>query len=78
MYRLYGNIAGWKNLDISENEKDIIDTLKDYVYQSKAIEYMIIEQRDNTDFPYKQISTLQDYFDYINEYEDKKTLKLQK
>lgn len=78
MYKLYGDIAGWKNLDKSENEQDIVDTLTDYVYQSKAIEYMIIEQKDNTDIPYKRISTLEDYLDYINEYENKKTLKLKK
>ena len=33
MYKLYGNVAGWKKLDIAVDEKEIISSMIDYSNQ---------------------------------------------
>lgn len=68
MYKLYGNIAGWKLIDISKDEKDIIDTLTLYVENNHTMDYMIIKQLRDRDELYKCILNEQDYRNYLEEY----------
>ncbi len=71
-YKLYGNIAGWKLLDISENERDIIDTIEDYM-RGYPLGYYLIIQRDNKknmDIPYKNIMNKEQFMEYKQELEN--------
>ena len=60
MFRLYGNIAGWRALDEKEKEKDIIETMIDYSNDTGSYDYLITKVRGerNTNYkesPYKRI-----------------------
>lgn len=80
MYKLYGDIGGLKLLDVSKEEKFIIETLTDYVKSKNDIYYMIIKNENNQDIPYKFISSLYDYKEYMEDYKYRqvKELKLTK
>jgi len=71
MYRLYGNIAGCKELDRSNDEKNIIDTMEEYVSRKSTISFFIIEQLENCNIPYKSIQSEKEYNEYREEYANK-------
>ncbi len=71
MYRLYVNIAGWSELDRSNKESDIVNTLEYEYKQNKGGYYAIIRDIGNGDEPYKFIRNEQDYNDYMQYYTHK-------
>ena len=71
MYRLFGYIAGVKELDRSENEADIIETLGEYISMHNDIYYTIVLRTPEQDIPYKIIQSVEDYASYLKEYETK-------
>lgn len=71
MYRLYGNIKGWKLLKTTESETSILKCLKQYINDYNEINYIIIKNEYNADFPYKVIYNMVEYFNYINEFNEK-------
>jgi len=71
MYRLFGYIAGVKELDRSENEADIIETLGEYISMHSDIYYTIVLRTPEQDIPYKIIQSIEDYASYLKEYETK-------
>lgn len=71
MYRLFGYIAGVKELDRSENEADIIETLGEYISKNAEIYYVIVLRTPEQDIPYKVIQSIEDYASYLKEYETK-------
>lgn len=68
MYKLYGEIAGWKMLDISANEGDMLITMDEYLKDNEKIHFLIIKHENNTDEPYKSIRSMEDYVSYLEEY----------
>lgn len=72
MYKLYGNIAySWKKLDLSVDEKDIVDTMIICHNKFKLYDYLIINRENNTDMIYKRIRSEEEYIEYINEYKER-------
>ena len=69
MYRLYANIAGKKLLDVSENEKDIIDTMGEYLKTNKELHFSIVKQNGKKDTPVlKGVWGIQGYIEYLEDY----------
>lgn len=68
MYKLYGEIAGWKMLDISSNEGDILQTIGEYLSDSENMHFLIVKNENDTDEPYKAIRSIDDYVHYLGEY----------
>lgn len=71
MYRLYGNVAGWKILDESEEEIDIIDTIGRYIDNHSEINYMVIDDSKGYDDTIRTIHNKKQYMNYMNEVVDK-------
>ena len=71
MYRLFGYIAGIKELDRSVNEADIIETLGEYISMHSDIYYTIVLRTPEQDIPYKVIQSIEDYASYLKEYENR-------
>ena len=69
VYRLYGDIAGKKLLDVSENEKDIIDTMGEYLKTNKELHFSIVKQKNKKDEPIlKGVWGMQGYIEYLKDY----------
>lgn len=80
MYKLYGNVAGWRVLDISEKEKDIIDTMIDYSNDTNLYDYLITKTKGDrdTDYkeaPYKRIIGKKQFKNYLEKYKEKVELE---
>lgn len=75
MFRLYGNIAGWKMLDLSADEFDIIATMGEYLQENENTQFLIIKSTETTDEPYKSIRSMEQYMEYSREYYER--IKLQ-
>lgn len=72
MYRLYGNISGWKLLEVVEdNELELIKTMLEYVKNYMRAEFIIIKHEEDMDIPYRSIQTEQELIEYIEEYEER-------
>lgn len=70
MFRLYGDIKGWKLIKLSEDEFEIIDILGEYIKKYKQINYIIIKNEDGSDFTYKVIYRKEQYYEYLYEYKN--------
>lgn len=68
MYKLYGSLGTWKILDKTNEEKEVIDTISDYINDTPEMQFMIIQEIDNTDIPYKKIRNIYDFALYVEEY----------
>ena len=68
MFRLYGEIAGRKLLDKSNDEKDIIETITEYISQDSELRFLIIKETSEGDEIYRSIRSFQSYLDYLEEY----------
>lgn len=68
-YKLYGYIAGWKLLDVSNREKDLINTMEDYIYGCPTAYFIIIKRdvKQNMDIPYRNIMNRDDFIEYKQE-----------
>ena len=76
MYKLYGNISGWKLLEVVEdNELELIKTMLEYVKNYMRAEFIIVKHENNMDIPYRSIQTEQELIEYIEEYEERETEK---
>lgn len=74
MYKLYGNVAGWKKIDIATDERQIIDTMIDFSNKFNFYDYMIIQREQETDMIYKRIRNQEEFSSYLVEYKHR-TLK---
>ena len=68
MFRLYGNIAGWKLLDLGAEEFDMMATMEEYLQMNENACFMIIKTDEYGDEPYKSIHGREDYVKYLDEY----------
>ena len=75
MFKLYGEIAGWKMLDLSADEFDIIATMGEYLQENENIRFLIIKSTDIGDEPYKSIRSMQQYIEYSQEYYERTKLE---
>lgn len=83
MFKLYGSLGTWKLLDKTNEEKEVIDTISDYVNDTPEMQFMIIKQVEDTDIPYRKIRNIFEYALYVEEYNARtknksKTLKKNK
>lgn len=83
MFRLYGNIAGWKLLDLGSEEFDMMATMEEYLQKDENICFIMIKTDENGDEPYKSIFGRESYVKYLDEYykrtmKDKKIMELRK
>ena len=69
MYKLYGNVAGWKKLDIATDERQIVSTMIDYSNKFNFYDYMIIQREQETDMIYKRIRSQEEFSSYLVEYQ---------
>ena len=76
MYRLYGNISGWKLLEVVEdNELELIKTMLEYVKNYMRAEFIIIKREEDMDVPYRSIQSENELIEYIEEYEEREKEK---
>lgn len=68
MFKLYTNIANGKEIDRSNCEQDIIDTIGEYMSLNNDLKFVINKQIDGVDIRYKTINNEMDYAYYITEY----------
>ena len=71
MYILYGNVAGWKELDKSNDEMDIVDSMGYYISNGSEINFIVKKQMKDTDIIHKTITTHKQYIKYLREVTDK-------
>lgn len=74
MFKLYGNVAGWKKIDIATDERQIISTMIDFSNKYNFYDYMIIQREQETDMIYKRIRNQEEFNSYLVEYKHR-TLK---
>ena len=68
MYRLYGNIAGWKKLSIAVDEADIISDMIDYSNKFNFYDYLIIQRENDTDDIYLRIHNQDEFGSFLTKY----------
>lgn len=68
MYKLYGNVAGWKKLDIATDERQIVSTMIDYSNKFNFYDYMVIKRENNTDDIFLRVRNQEEFSSYMNEY----------
>lgn len=68
MFKLYGNVAGWKKIDIATDERQIISTMIDFSNKYNFYDYMIIQREQETDMIYKRIRNQEEFSSYMVEY----------
>ena len=68
MYKLYASIGHWTEIDRSNEEKDIIDTIGDYLHDDEELRFMVIQRENNTDNCVRNIENMQDYVNYLSDY----------
>lgn len=78
MYRLYGSLGTWKLLDKTNEESEVIGTISDYVNDTPEMQFMIIQEIDNTDIPYRKIRNIFEYALYVEEYNSRQNDKKKK
>lgn len=66
MYKLYGNLQGWRLLDQNENEDKIKNTLAGYFTRYDHIEYIIKKELIDRDEPYMSINTEEEFYQYMD------------
>ena len=68
MFKLYGNVAGWKKIDIALDERQIVGTMIDFSNKFNFYDYMIIQRENDTDDIYKRIRNQEEFGAYLAEY----------
>lgn len=71
MYRLYIDKGTRKKIDVSENEKDIIDTMGDYLREDQDSRFLIIESTEEGDWIKDRVIGWIEYATYVEEYNRK-------
>ena len=74
MYRLYLNSEGWKILNISRYEEEIVNCLIDEHNKNKHSYFMIIKCFNNTDEIVTITRSEDDIVNYLNEFKERKRL----
>lgn len=74
-FRLYGNIAGWKLLDLGADEFDLITTMEEYMQKDENIYFLIIKEDQDGDEPYKSIRSRKQLDEYEQEFYERKNLE---
>lgn len=69
MYRLYGNVAGWKKISIAVDEKEIISDMVDFSNKYNFYDFMIIKREQETDMIYRRIHNQEEFSSYLAEYQ---------
>ena len=83
MFRLYGNIAGWKLLDLGAEEFDMMATMEEYLQNDENICFLLIKTNEYGDEPYKSVHGREEYVKYLDDFykrtmKDKKIMELRK
>ena len=75
MFRLYGEIAGWKLLDLSADEFDMIATMGEYLQENENTRFLIIKSTEIGDEPYKSIRSMEQYMEYSKDFYERKKIE---
>lgn len=79
MYKLYGNVAGWKLLDNSKREKDIADTMISYANTFELYDYLITKAKgegsDYKEAPYKRIIGKKQFTNYLEKIKEQQEIE---
>ena len=75
IYKLYVSIASWTFADVSSNELDIVNTMKEYRKINKDYRFIIIKSNEEQDELYKCIRKESDFQQYMQEIEETKRIK---
>lgn len=79
MFILYANVAdSFLEIDKSEKEKDIVETILDYSNEFNLYDYLITktkgEETDYKEAPYKRIIGKKQFANYLKKYKEKQKL----
>ena len=66
MYKLYGNLEGWKDLGTYKEEDSLKNTLASYFIRYDHIEYIIKKILIDRDEPYMSINTEEEFYQYMD------------
>lgn len=72
LFRLCGYVPAKRKvdqIDISEYEEDIIQTLGEYMSREPNVGYTITIITEDQHIPYQMIYCMQDYVNYLEEYQ---------
>ena len=64
MFYLYGNIAGWSQLDVSKDEIDILNTMERYRKDNARTDFIVLDKKPDMDDISTTISKEQDFTEY--------------
>lgn len=71
MYKLYLNEGVKTLIDVSPNEKDILDTIGDYLIDNPEARFIVIYSQEYGDCIYGVINGYKDYKDRLEMYKEK-------
>lgn len=79
MFILYANVAdSFLEIDKSEKEKDIVETILDYSNEFNLYDYLITKTKGEganyKEAPYKRIIGKKQFANYLNKYKEKQKL----
>ena len=67
MYKLY-EMSTVNMVDKSNNEIDIIETIGEYLRENINLRFLIVKHEKNIDEVYRRITSINDYKNYIEDY----------
>ena len=71
MFYLYGNLAGWKELDKSKDEIDIINSIEIYKKGNTHSDFLVIDRHPYMDLVHRCIQSDKDFEEYKAEFNQK-------
>lgn len=72
MYKLYGNVAGWKKISIAVDKQDIIKDMQDFSKAFNFYDFMIIKREHDTDTIDLRLYNQEQYMAYMEMVESEK------
>lgn len=72
IYRIDRFRHGWEEIAIKHNIYDVLKVIARDLDPEFDIHYVVIENDGKSDFPIMSINTLQQYYDYVEQYLGKK------
>jgi len=74
-YRIYRFRERWEELAIKHTIYDTLKVIGNDLDPEFDIHYVVIENDGKSDFPIMSINTLQQYYDFVEQFLDKKSEK---
>lgn len=68
MFKVYTNIANRKEIDRTNSEQDVIDTIGEYIGIDENLKFIVRKEENGKETDYKTINNEIEYADYISDY----------